>query len=574
MITINMQKTKREISGRRFLRRLALMCLICPLAWTSANIYAQNWIKNASKSVFTLKTFAEDGSLIASSNGFFTGANGEAVSSFTPFKGAVRALIIDATGKEMNVSGMIGANDMYDVAKFRIAGKTRPLAIAAGTTQEGERVWLLPYLETKTLKNGIVRKAEAFQQDYAYFTIAMPASESAIGSPILNDNGEVIGILQPAASGGDSLCYAISARFVDSLKVTGLSLNDPALKLTKIRTEIPESLQDANLMIYMAGASTDSASYAQLISDFIQKFPNAPDGYVYRAQFACGNGDFTSAEQNMDQAIKLSTNKDNEHFNYARMIYNKELYLTDKAYSNWSLDKALSEIREAWHINPLPAYRELEAKILYSQKNYTEAYDRFIELTKTNMCTADTWYSASLCKGQLKDTTAMIALLDSAMNTFSKPYLKQAAPYLWARAKAKFDTKKYREAVTDMNDYEQLMAADVNANFYYIRHQAETEGRLFQQALNDISQAVRMEPKNTFYLAEKASLETRVGLYDQAAETANEIILLESDNSDGYLFLGLSQCMKGKKKEGLANLLKAKELGYPQADELIEKYAK
>ena len=45
-------------------------------------------------------------------------------------------------------------------------------------------------------------------------------------------------------------------------------------------------------------------------------------------------------------------------------------------------------------------------------------------------------------------------------------------------------------------------------------------------------------------------------------------------DSDGYLFLGLSQCMKGKKKEGLVNLQKAKELGYPQADELIEKYAK
>lgn len=533
-----------------------------------------NWAKNASKSVFTLKTFAADGSLIASSNGFFTGANGEAISSFTPFKGAVRAVIIDASGKEMNVSGMIGANDMYDVAKFRVAGKTRPLAVASGIAQSGERIWLLPYLEIKNLSNGVVRKAETFQQDYAYYTISMQASEKNISSPLLNDNGEVIGILQPAASGADSLCYAISARFADSLKVTGLSINDQTLKLTQIRTEMPESLDDANLMMYMASASTDSANYARLISEFIQKFPTAPDGYAYRAQFATSYGDFATAERDMEQAIKLATNKDNEHFNYARMIYNKELYQANKPYENWSLDKALGETREAWKINPLPAYRELEANILYAQKNYTEAYDRFIELTKTNMSTADTWYCAALCKGLLKDTTAMLALLDSAMTYFTKPYLKQAAPYLWARAKTKFEAKKYREAVADMNDYEQLMTADVNANFYYIRHQAEIEGRLFQQALNDIRQASKMEPKNTFYLAEKASLELRVGMYDEAAETANEIIGLETDNSDGYLFLGLSQCMKGKKKDGLVNLQKAKELGYPQADELIEKYAK
>ena len=69
-------------------------------------------------------------------------------------------------------------------------------------------------------------------------------------------------------------------------------------------------------------------------------------------------------------------------------------------------------------------------------------------------------------------------------------------------------------------------------------------------------------------------MELRVGLYDQAVETANEIKAIEPDNSDGYLFLGLSQCMKGKKSEGLVNLQKAKELGYPQADALIEKYAK
>ena len=533
-----------------------------------------NWVKNASKSVFTLKTFAADGSLIASSNGFFTGTNGEAISNFTPFKGAARAVIIDAAGKEIEVTGMIGANDIYDVAKFHVTGKTRPLAVAAGVAQSGERVWLLPYLETKNLQNGVVRKAETFQQDYAYYTIAMKATEKNISSPLLNDNGEVIGLLQPAASGADSLCYAISARFADSLKVTGLSINDQTLKLTQIPTEIPESLDDANLMMYMASASTDSATYTRLISEFIQKFPSAPDGYAYRAQFATSYGDFTSAERDMEQAIKLAVNKDNEHFNYARMIYNKVIYQANMPYENWSMEKALSETREAWKINPLPAYRELEANILYAQKNYQEAYDRFIELTKTNMCTAETWYCASLCKGQLKDSTAMLALLDSTMNMFSKPYLKQAAPYLWARANAKFDAKKYREAVTDMNDYEQLMAADVNANFYYIRHQAEIEGRLFQLALNDISQASKMEPQNTFYLSEKASLELRVGMYDQAAETANEIIVLEKDNSDGYLFLGLSQCMKGKKKEGLVNLLKAKELGYPQADELIEKYAK
>ena len=72
------------------------------IAFLPAITMAQpSWIKKATKSVFTLKTFAEDGSLIGSSNGFFTSANGDAVSNYTPFKGAYKALVIDAAGKEL-----------------------------------------------------------------------------------------------------------------------------------------------------------------------------------------------------------------------------------------------------------------------------------------------------------------------------------------------------------------------------------------------------------------------------------------------------------------------------------------
>ena len=66
----------------------------------------------------------------------------------------------------------------------------------------------------------------------------------------------------------------------------------------------------------------------------------------------------------------------------------------------------------------------------------------------------------------------------------------------------------------------------------------------------------------------------RVGLYDEAAETAKTCIRLAPEHSDGYLFLGLSQCLTGKKAEGVKNLQKAGELGDPQAADLIEKYSK
>ena len=141
-----------------------------------------SWVKKATKSVFTLKTFAEDGSLIGSSNGFFTSDKGDAVSNYTPFKGASRAVVIDASGKELPVVSIVGVNDMYDVVKFRVNGKTQPLAISSATTPVSSQVWLLPYHEVKNVPAGTIRKAETFQGEYEYYTVAltMPANTSLL----------------------------------------------------------------------------------------------------------------------------------------------------------------------------------------------------------------------------------------------------------------------------------------------------------------------------------------------------------------------------------------------------------
>ena len=69
-------KIMKNINYRMVIRRVFVFLPF--YLFTFLPLSAQpSWTKNASKSVFTLKTFAADGSLIASSNGFFTGSNGE-----------------------------------------------------------------------------------------------------------------------------------------------------------------------------------------------------------------------------------------------------------------------------------------------------------------------------------------------------------------------------------------------------------------------------------------------------------------------------------------------------------------
>ena len=142
-----------------------------------------------------------------------------------------------------------------------------------------------------------------------------------------------------------------------------------------------------------------------------------------------------------------------------------------------------------------------------------------------------------------------------------------------ARAQAYYDQGKFRPAVNDYNEYGELMATQLGAPFYYQREQAEVGGRLFQQALNDIKKAIELAPTEPLYYAEKASIEVRVGMHKEAIETSQQLIRMAPELSDGYLFLGLAQCLTNNKSEGAKNLNKAKELGNEQAQSLIDKYA-
>lgn len=556
---------------KRIITILFAACVCC-----MASAQPDKWVKKASKAVFTLKTFNANDELIGSSNGFFITADGIAVSSYTPFRGASKAVIIDAMGKEYPVKSIIGANDTYDIAKFRVDASKSQTLRTAPAVGENTQLWLLPY----NAKNGYsctaatVKSVQKVQNDYDYYTLEGNGSENTVGCPYLNAAGDVVGIKQQSSSDDNATQYAVGATFATGLKMTGLSLNDAALKATSIKKELPDELDQAILTLYLASTIGDANSFVGLVDDFIEKFPQAPDGYSYKAQIMAAKDNYPEADKYMKLAIENATDKAEAHYNYAKMMYQNLLYFHDSASHAWTYEQALEEAEQAVALDPQLAYVTQKAQLLFACKRYDDSYTTFQDAIAKGAHNAECFYGAARCKEQLNDTTAYIALLDSAVATFSQPYLKEAAPYIYARGQALAENGQYRLAVNDFNEYENLMISQINSEFYYIRSQVEVKGRLFQQALNDLDKAIDKDPSVLLYRSEKASLQIRVKLIDEAIETASECIRLFPDSSDGYLFLGLAQCLKGDKALGVVNLLKAKDCGDAQADTLIEKYGK
>lgn len=530
-------------------------------------------VKNAAKSVFTLTTFKDDGSILASSHGVFIGNNGEAISELKPFIGAKSAVVIDSKGTKMDVTRMLGANSIYNVAKFRVNGNTTPAAIATNPSVTGAQAWLVGYaLKSPEIKQTSIKSVEKFMDKYSYYIFGTNAQDNTSACPFVNSKGEIIGLMQSSTTSNDT--HATDARYINSLSVNGMSCNEDAFRQTGIPMALPTDQTQATLALMMIGQNNDSTKYSAAIDDFISLFPNLTDGYTARANVALAEKRTDIAAENMETAIKKADKKADAHYNYGRMIYNNIMY-NNIQHDGWTLDRALEEANTANEMTPTPLYKHLQAQIIFSKGDYQKAHDMFMDLTKTSFDNPELYYEAAQCKQMLNaPNNEILVLLDSAINRTDTLNMADAAPYFLMRAGVYEKEGKYRLAVFDYTRYEIVLGGNVTHDFYYIREQAEVKAKLYKQALIDINVAILMNPQEPIYHAEKASLLLRVNKIEDAIANAEQSIKVAPDYAEGYTLIGIGQIRLGKKKEGLENLKKAKELGSEQAQALIDKYSK
>lgn len=529
-------------------------------------------VKKAAASIFSLTTFKTDGTLLASTNGVFISDNGEAISAFYPFVGADSAVVIDTNGNALPVDVIIGANELYDVCKFKVNGKTTPIKIASTPSNNGEKVWMLGYsIKNQEAKQVPIQKTELFMDKYTYYIFSSETPENMEGCPFVNAKGELIGILQHANHSEGT--HAVDAHFMKDMQINnGLSLADPVLRQTTIRTQLPAKEEDALVTLMMA-SEQNKKNYLKYIQDFKRLFPHAVDGYAAQARQYANKKEFAKAATEMETAIQNVHKKDAAHAEYAKIIFHQQLFQPDSTYLAWSLDKALAEAQKAYEINPLPAYQHQQAQIIYSKGNYQKAYDMFITLTKTNLRSGELFYEAAQAKAQLKANQAeILSLLDSAVAACPQPLTPIAAPFVLARGAAYDQAGDYKKAIMDYNRYDTLMLGRANHEFYYTRFNCNVKLRRYQQALNDIAHAAVLNRQEPTYLAEMASLQLKVNYIDDALKTAELCIGIAPNYPDIYLIKGLALIQKKQKKLGIEAFEKAKQLGDKRAQDYIDKY--
>ncbi len=542
------------------------------------------WAKKARAAVFSIVTYDADDKILSTGNGFFIGETGEAVADYSLFRGAERAVVITTNGKQLPVTHILGANEMYDLVKFRIdAGREKLTALPIDTTgvQVGETVWMLPYSTSKALDcpTGKVEERVSAAERYAYYTLRLPMTDKLVSCPVMNEAGEVVALAQKPYGGQDNMtAYAVDAHFAASLSIGALTGNNAALRAIGIRKALPPTEQEALVFLYM-NSGRSPGEYLDMLNDFIATYPTNAEGYQRRAalyvQSYRDSAHFQLAEADMARAMELNPDKADAHYAMCRLITANAAHQQPLAYKDWTLQKAIGEIDRAIAADSLPLYIQTKGDIHFALRQYTDAYEAYQRVNRTNMANATTWYAAAQAlqlTGDTARTAEVVTLIDKAVNTYAKPYPREVAPYIWQRAQALVADGRPREAVRDYNEYHTLVGGQVSAAFYYQRAMAALAGRMNQIAVDDLRRAVELAPDNADYLIEQASVCARFNLMDEAIRAARRVTELLPDYPDAYRILGVCLGQQGKKAEARTALLRAKELGDPQAEALIEQY--
>ena len=544
------------------------------------------WVEKAKRAVFSVVTYDKNDNMLNTGNGFFVSEDGLALSDYTLFKGAERAVVITSEGKQMPVSLILGANDMYDVIKFRVAiteKKVPALIVAKTAPAVGADAWMLPYSTQKSIAcvTGKVKEVSKVAGEYHYYTLGMQMKDKMVSCPVMNAEGQVFGIAQKS-SGIDTVttCYAAGAAFAMAQKISALSLGDAALKKIGIRKGLPETEDQALVYLFMASSSLSGDDYEKLLDDFIRQFPANADGYLRRANYYAAKGKddqtwYDKAVADFNQALKVAQKKDDVYYNIGKLMYAYQLSKPEKTYKDWTYDTALQNVRQAIAIDPLPIYIQMEGDILFAQQDYAGALAAYEKVNASNIASPATFFSAAKTKELAKgDPKEVVALMDSCIARCPQPITADFAPYLLERAQMNMNAGQPRNAMLDYDAYHTAVKGEVNDVFYYYREQAALKARQFQRALDDIVKAIEMNPTDLTYQAEHAVVNLRVGRYEEAIQILNNILKADPKYAEAYRLLGLCQIQLKKTDEACGNFKKAKELGDPNVDELITKYCK
>ena len=212
----------------RFLLPVLLLLLIN--VSTSQDLLPE-LVRRIKPSAVAIETFDVRGEKVSRGSGFFIDTD-RVVTNRHVLDGAHRAEIHSSTGNIYPVKAVLAVDAEGDIALLKVdapAGVIRPLPLDKTSPQEGESIVVIgnPLGLEGSVTNGIVSAVRDIPTFGRIIQITAPISSGSSGSPVVNMQGQVIGIATLQITGGQSVNFAIPSERISQLQLSApMSLSD------------------------------------------------------------------------------------------------------------------------------------------------------------------------------------------------------------------------------------------------------------------------------------------------------------------------------------------------------------
>ncbi len=187
-----------KISGGKYLLFLFLLALLLPGFTPKTCLADRGSIFNENKSsVVIIYTYGKDGSQIDQASGFIAGKDGVVVTNYHIISNAAR-IKIKFEDTMLDVKGLLYIDRDNDIAILKTGDNNLPAIRIrdADTGPAGQKIYLLgsPKGEDKIILDGTLSRIKYVTSEKKLLLITAPVTKGCSGSPVFNENGEVIGI--------------------------------------------------------------------------------------------------------------------------------------------------------------------------------------------------------------------------------------------------------------------------------------------------------------------------------------------------------------------------------------------
>ncbi len=275
-------------------------------------------IKKAESSIVVIVTYGKEGNMLGQGTGFFINPEGDVVTNSHVLEGASRAVVQTTDGKEHALQRVLAEDKEGDLVRVSVEipkEAVRPLHVREDLPEVGERIIIIgtPLGLDKTVSDGIVSAVRDVPAFGKIIQVTAPISPGSSGSPVINMQGEVIGVATFFVVAGQNLNFAIPGERIAKLaRGQEETLSDRDERRIRGWLASAEGLYATGLHLLWAEEYAKALPY---FAETVKRNPGHGAGYFQIGYCLSKLGQYKEAIESYKQALRITPKEAGVHSN-------------------------------------------------------------------------------------------------------------------------------------------------------------------------------------------------------------------------------------------------------------------